>query len=99
MATTLNIKRKNIDLPIETLQKLSLLAVAHGKSLKAYIESLLISKAESVNIEIKENPSPSGDPWFDNPDNLALAKQGLEDIKTGKTKEYSIDEIRSFLGV
>ena len=32
------IKRKNIDLPVETLQKLSLMAVAQGKSLKAYIE-------------------------------------------------------------
>lgn len=61
MASSIAIKRKNIDLPVETLQKLSLLAVAQGKSLKGYIESLLISKADSVSIEIKENPSPSGD--------------------------------------
>lgn len=47
METTL--KRKNIDLPVDTLKKLSIMAVAQGKSLKAYIEQLLISKANSIN--------------------------------------------------
>ena len=51
MATALNIKRKNIDLPVETLQKLSIMAVAQGKSLKKYIETLLISKADSLTVE------------------------------------------------
>ena len=64
MATALNIKRKNIDLPVETLQKLSIMAVAQGKSLKKYIETLLISKADSLTVEVSENPSPSGDAWF-----------------------------------
>lgn len=36
------------------------MAAAQGKSLKAFIESLLISKAETLKIEIS-NPSPSGD--------------------------------------
>ena len=44
------IKRKNIDLPIEVLQKLSLMAVAQGRSLKAYIEQILINKANSISI-------------------------------------------------
>ncbi|MDE6108771.1 MAG: hypothetical protein K2F72_00610, partial [Muribaculaceae bacterium] len=64
MPQALNLKRKNIDLPVETLQKLSIMAVAQGKSLKKYIETLLIAKADSVAIEVTENPSPSGDPWF-----------------------------------
>ena len=59
MDTTL--KRKNIDLPVDTLKKLSLMAVAQGKSLKAYIEQVLISKANGITIEVSENPSPSGD--------------------------------------
>ena len=42
MDTTL--KRKNIDLPVDTLKKLSLMAVAQGKSLKAYIEQVLIQR-------------------------------------------------------
>lgn len=59
MATALNIKRKNIDLPVDTLQKLSIMAVAQGKSLKNFIETILIAKANAVAIEVDENPSPS----------------------------------------
>ena len=74
-ATTIARKRKNIDLPVETLQKLSMMAVAQGKSLKSYIESLLISKANSISIEVKENPSPSGDEWLNNQENLASVEK------------------------
>ena len=58
-------KRKNIDLPVETLQKLSIMAASQGKSLKAFIESLLVAKANAVCVEVSTNPSPSGDGWFD----------------------------------
>ena len=34
MATALNIKRKNIDLPVDILQKLSIMAAARGQELK-----------------------------------------------------------------
>ena len=55
----LNKRRKNIDLPNETLQKLSVLAASQGKSLKSFIEKILIEKAAKVKIEVSENPSPS----------------------------------------
>lgn len=61
MATALNIKHKNIDLPADTLQKLSIIAVVQGMSLKKYIETLLCAKAASITIEVSENPSPSED--------------------------------------
>lgn len=99
MATALNIRRKNIDLPIETLQKLSIMASAQGKSLKKYIETILISKADSIAVEVIENPSPSGDSWFEDRDNMASAKRGIAEMKEGKGKAYSIDEIKSLLGV
>lgn len=99
MATALNIKRKNIDLPIETLQKLSLMAVAQGKSLKSYIESILISKADAITVNVSDNPSPSGDIWFDNPDNMASVRRGIAEQKAGKGRAYTMDEIRSLLGV
>ena len=86
MATSLNIKRKNIDLPVDTLQKLSIMAVAQGKSLKNFIET-------------SENPSPSGDPWFNDPENMASINRGIEDIKAGRCRAYSMDEIRELLGV
>lgn len=99
MATALNIKRKNIDLPTETLQKLSIMAVAQGKSLKKYIETILIAKADSVAVEVTENPSPSGDSWFENQENMASVKRGVAEAEAGKGKAYSMDEIRNLLGV
>lgn len=99
MATALNIKRKNIDLPVDTLQKLSIMAVAQGKSLKNFIETILISKANSISVEVSENPSPSGDPWFDDPENIASVNRGISELKAGKGRIYSMDEIREMLGV
>ncbi len=99
MATALNIKRKNIDLPVDTLQKLSIMAVAQGKSLKNFIETILISKANSISVEVSENPSPSGDPWFDDPENIASVNRGISELKAGKGRTYSMDEIREMLGI
>lgn len=99
MATALNLKRKNIDLPIDTLQKLSIMAAAQGKSLKKYIETILITKADSVSVEVCENPSPSGDPWFNDQKNLAELNEGIAQHKAGKTTAYTMDEIRDLLGV
>ena len=99
MATALNIKRKNIDLPVDTLQKLSIMAVAQGKSLKKFIETILISKANTVSVEVSENPSPSGDPWFNDPENMASVHKGIAEQKAGKGRAYSMDEIKELLGV
>ncbi len=93
MATALNIKRKNIDLPVDTLQKLSIMAASQGKSLKKFIETI------AVEVEVRENPSPSGDTWFDDPGNIASVKRGIADMKSGKSRAYSMEEIRELLGV
>lgn len=93
------IKRKNIDLPVEVLQKLSLMAVAQGRSLKAYIEQILINKANSISIEVHENPSPSGDEWFENADNMESVNRGIQEMKEGQGRAYTMDEIRKSLGV
>ena len=99
MATTAAVKRKIIDLPAETFQKLSLMAVAQGKSLKAYIESELIAKANNISVEVKENPSPSNDEWFNNPENISELDKGIRELKEGRTKAYSMTEIKNILGV
>ena len=93
------IKRKNIDLPVEVLQKLSLMAVAQGRSLKAYIKQILINKANSISIEVHENPSPSGDEWFENADNMESVNRGIQEMKEGQGRAYTMDEIRKSLGV
>lgn len=99
MATTLNIKRKNIDLPVDILRKLSVMAAATGKSLKKYIEETMIEKATNASISVNENPSPSGDPWFDNPENIAIVEKGIAEMKAGKGRAYTMEEIRELLGV
>lgn len=100
MATiALEKKRKNIDLPVDTLQKLSIMAASQGKSLKAFIENILVAKANSISVEVSTNPSPSGDPWFDDPENMESVMRGIEDAKQGITKAYSMDEIKNLLGV
>ena len=92
-------KRKNIDLPVDTLKKLSIMAASQGKSVKAFIENLLETKANSLSIEVSTNPSPSGDPWFDDPENMASVMRGIEDAKQGRVTAYTIDDIKNLLGV
>lgn len=93
------IKRKNIDLPTDVMQKLSILAASQGKSLKAYIEKTLIEKANSVTVDVHENPSPSGDEWFNDPENIASLERGLKEANEGKGRIYTADEIKKMLGL
>ena len=92
-------KWKNIDLSVDTLKKLSIMAASQGKSVKAFIENLLETKANSLSIEVSTNPSPSGDPWFDDPENMASVMRGIEDAKQGRVTAYTIDDIKNLLGV
>lgn len=98
---TLQKKRKNIDLPVDILQKLNILAASQGKSLKAYIESLLVAKANSLRVEVSTSPSPSGDPWFDDPTNLAEVEERVKEHKEGKVKATAVlqspEDIKNFI--
>ena len=60
---------------------------------------LLVAKANAVCVEVSTNPSPSGDGWFDDPDNMASVMRGIEDAKQGRTKAYTIDEMRKMLDI
>ena len=73
------------------------MAASQGKSLKAFIENILEMKAKSFKIEITPNPSPSKDPWFEDKQNMESVTRGIEESKQGKTKIYTIDEIRNLL--
>ena len=99
-AIVLQKKRKNIDLPIETLQKLSIMAASQGKSLKAFIENILISKADTLEIQVS-SPSPSKDPFFDDPANFKEVQERVNDLKNGKAKTTvvlrSAEDITKFI--
>ena len=73
------------------------MAALAGKSLKKYIEDTMIERANSTNITFYENPSPSGDPWFDNPENMAMVMRGIDDAKHGRCREVTPEEIRKML--
>jgi hypothetical protein len=44
-------KRKNIDIQIDVFRNLSIRAVSEGKSLKSFIENLLVMEANTVSDE------------------------------------------------
>ena len=92
-------KRKNIDLPVDVMRTLGIVAVRQGQSLKAFIESLCKREADKYQISLTENPSPSKDPWFDDPENIKAVAEGIEEYHKGKGREYSLEEIHKMLGV
>lgn len=83
----------SIDLPAVALQRLSALAEKSGMSLKKYIEGVLLDNARM------ESPSPSGDSWFDNPENMRLVEQGMQDIEQGKCVRYTQADFKAKFGV
>ena len=96
-------KRKNIDLSVDTLKKLSIMAASQGKSVKAFIENILETKANSLSVEVSTNPSPSGDPWFDDPENMAEVEKRVKAHKEGKVKStvvlQSTEDILSLIHI
>lgn len=74
------------------------MALMQGKSLKTFMEGLLISKANSSTTS-HTNPSPSVDKWFDDAENTKSIEEGIHEYIAGKGKEYSIDDIKKIIGV
>jgi len=62
------------------------MAAAKGKSLKAYIENILVEEAEVLQVEVSVNPSPSGDTWFNDPANITEIKKRVKAHREHKTK-------------
>ncbi len=49
--------------------------------------------------EIRLNPSPSNDPWFDNKANMDELNRRIADIDSGKTELLDWDEMKNKLGL
>jgi len=47
----------------------------------------------------KDNPSPSGDPYFENPKNIEAILEGVKQAKEGKTVEMTRHERKKMLGL
>lgn len=82
------------------MQKLSIMAASQRKSLKAFIENVLMSKADTLQIEIA-NPSPSSDFFFAEPSNLVEIEERVKAHKEGTAKVtvvlQSADDITNFI--
>jgi hypothetical protein len=90
------LKQTRLDLPSDALQKLSAIAASQSKSLKSYMESALINLANTTVIE-DDNPSPSGDTWWNDPRNVAAVKLGIAQMEAGKGRIISDDELDELL--
>ena len=47
-------------------------------------------------IRREDNPSPSGDPWFDDPRNVAIVMEGIKSAKEEGTVLKSKEDIKKF---
>ena len=82
---------------------------------KDIIKYLQLAMTETISIKSREqvfeinsskskatsntNPSPSNDPWFDVPENIAAMEEGAADIAAGRYRAYSDAELKELLGL
>ena len=89
----LSIQSSTVGLPADIMERLSQLALSSGKSLKSYMESVLTDKATESDV------SPSGDKWFDDPENMRIVMHGIEQARRGEGKTYTASQLSSRLGL
>ncbi|MCF0244508.1 MAG: hypothetical protein HUK06_07015 [Bacteroidaceae bacterium] len=81
----------NISIPQDNL--LQMLLSLNVRKRKWLADKLMAS------VKMEKHISPSADPYFDNPDNIKDILQAEEDIRSGKGKVMTIDEIKAELCV
>ncbi|GAA4780526.1 hypothetical protein GCM10023231_04510 [Olivibacter ginsenosidimutans] len=66
------------------------------KAVKAVLDALGLSYQEEKSSN--QNPSPSGDTWFLDPENLAQLDKGIAEIKAGKAVPYTAELKKELFG-
>lgn len=74
-------------------------ATTCGVSLSEAVEQAIDSLHQRMETACRNNPSPSGDPWWDDPENVAKVERALEQERQGLGKIYTREEIRQLLGL
>lgn len=59
---------------------------------------MLQEKADTIGFRA-DNPSPSGDAWFDSPENMRDVIAGVKEADEGKGRSYSLREVKELLGI
>jgi len=78
-----------------------------GKYLQmAFTEKIALKSKKGIielrpSTEIRLNPSPSNDPWFDNAHNMEELNRAIEELETGKAdlKELTEAEVKELFAV
>lgn len=70
----------------------------------AFTEKIALKSKNGIielipNKDIRVNPSPSNDPWFDDPRNLAELDRGVAQLKAGRVGQVTLDELQEKLGL
>jgi hypothetical protein len=68
------------------------------KASVAFLEYCRTLSFAKVKID-DENPSPSGDPWWNIPENRKAVERGIEDVKAGRVLSMTREELRMLLEV
>jgi len=63
------------------------------KASVAFLEYCRTLPFAKVKID-DNNPSPSGDPWWNIPENRKAVERGLEDVKAGRVIRMTREELR-----
>jgi|LSQX01.1.fsa_nt_gb hypothetical protein len=70
----------------------------------AFTEKIAVKSKDGIieltpNKEIRVNPSPSNDSYFEDPQNIKAIEQGIADVKAGRVTSVSLDDIKLMLGL
>ena len=75
-------------------------AATRGVSLSEAVEQAIANLPQGERTSpMTDNPSPSGDPWWDDPQNVAKVDRALEQKRQGLGKVCTREEIRQMLGL
>ena len=57
----------------------------------------IANKSKNIDSSIEINPSPSNNEWFKNSANLEEIERSIDMLREGKTKDYSVKELKDLL--
>ncbi|MCH7413058.1 hypothetical protein MM213_06165 [Belliella sp. R4-6] len=66
---------------------------------KSMLEAMRIDFKVVTDHVLNENPSPSGDPYFDNPKNIENILEGVKQLQSGEVVKLSKDKRKKMLGL
>lgn len=69
------------------------------EAFKKLAEAFKVKFTEKDNLSKEPNPSPSNDPYFENPGVLKGIKRGIEDSKAGRVVKLTREEREKLLGL